>query len=216
MPGVWIRGYDHDKRAQLPDVQRSRGSLLRSPLFLRPVRYGVLIRSTTCGSAGRTRAVFKVEQALPPLAAVRNRLKPSPHPGLSPGRRRMAASSAGKVAGIRPGSECGNLEIGDRSRNIHGALPYIRFAPILALVGVGVNRIGKQRTIQTPNVVCSLPIRVNAHDRYTRRVPPSLPSKARHRLEQRCRPRDAESYTRACWTEARKKSIRSCRVVAGL
>ena len=28
--------------------------------------------------------------------------------------------------------------------NIHGALPYIRFAPILALVGVGVNRIGKQ------------------------------------------------------------------------
>ena len=28
--------------------------------------------------------------------------------------------------------------------NIHGALPYIRFAPILALVGVGVNRIGKE------------------------------------------------------------------------
>ena len=27
--------------------------------------------------------------------------------------------------------------------NIHGALPYIPFAPILALVGVGVNRIGK-------------------------------------------------------------------------
>ena len=27
--------------------------------------------------------------------------------------------------------------------NIHGALPYIRFAPILALVGVGVSRIGK-------------------------------------------------------------------------
>ena len=27
--------------------------------------------------------------------------------------------------------------------NIHGALPYIRFAPILALVGVGVNRIGR-------------------------------------------------------------------------
>ena len=27
--------------------------------------------------------------------------------------------------------------------NIHGALPYIRFATILALVGVGVNRIGK-------------------------------------------------------------------------
>ena len=27
--------------------------------------------------------------------------------------------------------------------NIHGALPYIRVAPILALVGVGVNRIGK-------------------------------------------------------------------------
>ena len=30
--------------------------------------------------------------------------------------------------------------------NIHGALPYIRFAPILALVGVGVNRIGKNRS----------------------------------------------------------------------
>ncbi len=30
--------------------------------------------------------------------------------------------------------------------NIHGALPYIRFAPILALVGVGVNRIGKDET----------------------------------------------------------------------
>ena len=30
--------------------------------------------------------------------------------------------------------------------NIHGALPYIRFAPILALVGVGVNRIGKEIT----------------------------------------------------------------------
>ena len=30
--------------------------------------------------------------------------------------------------------------------NIHGALPYIRFAPILALVGVGVNRIGKEQT----------------------------------------------------------------------
>ena len=30
--------------------------------------------------------------------------------------------------------------------NSHGALPYIRFAPILALVGVGLNRIGKQRT----------------------------------------------------------------------
>ena len=30
--------------------------------------------------------------------------------------------------------------------NIHGALPYIRFAPILALVGVGVNRIGKLDT----------------------------------------------------------------------
>ena len=29
--------------------------------------------------------------------------------------------------------------------NIHGALPYIPFAPILALVGVGVNRIGKVR-----------------------------------------------------------------------
>ena len=34
--------------------------------------------------------------------------------------------------------------------NIHGALPYIRFAPILALVGVGVgvNRIGKVSSLQ--------------------------------------------------------------------
>ena len=32
--------------------------------------------------------------------------------------------------------------------NIHGALPYIRFAPLLALVGVGVNRIGKELTIE--------------------------------------------------------------------
>ncbi len=31
--------------------------------------------------------------------------------------------------------------------NIHGALPYIPFAPILALVGVGVNRIGKEATM---------------------------------------------------------------------
>ena len=31
--------------------------------------------------------------------------------------------------------------------NIHGALPYIRFAPILALVGVGLNRIGKDPTL---------------------------------------------------------------------
>ena len=31
--------------------------------------------------------------------------------------------------------------------NIHGALPYIRFAPILALVGVGVNRIRKIETM---------------------------------------------------------------------
>ena len=30
--------------------------------------------------------------------------------------------------------------------NIHGALPYIRFAPILALVSVGVNRIGKEHS----------------------------------------------------------------------
>ena len=30
--------------------------------------------------------------------------------------------------------------------NIHGALPYIRFAPILALVDVGVNRLGKDHS----------------------------------------------------------------------
>ena len=32
--------------------------------------------------------------------------------------------------------------------NIHGALPYIRSAPILDLVGVGVTRIGKDRSKQ--------------------------------------------------------------------
>ena len=37
-------------------------------------------------------------------------------------------------------------EIG-AAENIHGALPYIRFAPILALAGVGVNRIGKIETM---------------------------------------------------------------------
>ena len=35
--------------------------------------------------------------------------------------------------------------------NIHGALPYIRVAPILALVGVGVNRIGKEATTGRTN-----------------------------------------------------------------
>ena len=40
------------------------------------------------------------------------------------------------------GTRVANAGMGDE--NIHGALPYIRFAPILALVGVGVNRIGKQ------------------------------------------------------------------------
>ena len=35
--------------------------------------------------------------------------------------------------------------------NIHGALPYIRFAPILALVGVGVNRIGKEKPLSSGN-----------------------------------------------------------------
>ena len=33
--------------------------------------------------------------------------------------------------------------------NIHGALPYIRFAPLLALVGVGVTRIGKDPSYAT-------------------------------------------------------------------
>ena len=35
--------------------------------------------------------------------------------------------------------------------NIHGALPYIRVAPILALVGVGVTRIGKEATTGRTN-----------------------------------------------------------------
>ena len=35
--------------------------------------------------------------------------------------------------------------------NIHGALPYIRFAPLLALVGVGVNRIGKELATLIPD-----------------------------------------------------------------
>ena len=34
--------------------------------------------------------------------------------------------------------------------NIHGALPYIRFAPILALVSVGVTRIGKNCSLSSP------------------------------------------------------------------
>ena len=38
--------------------------------------------------------------------------------------------------------------------NIHGALPYIRFAPILALVGVGVNRIGKIQTSAASKTQC--------------------------------------------------------------
>ena len=41
--------------------------------------------------------------------------------------------------------------------NIHGALPYNRFAPILALVGVGVNRIGKVRTIRRDDLFGRLP-----------------------------------------------------------
>ena len=40
--------------------------------------------------------------------------------------------------------------------NIHGALPYIRFAPILALVGVGVNRTGKDETGLTKGLVRKL------------------------------------------------------------
>ena len=39
--------------------------------------------------------------------------------------------------------------------NIHGALPYIRFAPILALVGVGLNQIGKEISCAREN---SIPI----------------------------------------------------------
>ena len=42
--------------------------------------------------------------------------------------------------------------------NIHGALPYIRFAPILALVGVGVNRIGKEWSKTEPAIPAMLTI----------------------------------------------------------
>ena len=60
----------------------------------------------------------------------------------------LQVGGAGRIIGEK------SLELGSRMReweigaveNIHGALPYIRFAPILALVGVGVNRIGKDRT----------------------------------------------------------------------
>ncbi len=38
--------------------------------------------------------------------------------------------------------------------NIHGALPSIRFAPILDLVGVGVNRIGKIQTFRSEHLLC--------------------------------------------------------------
>ena len=41
--------------------------------------------------------------------------------------------------------------------NIHGALPHIRFAPILALVGVGVNRIGKGHSAGWSGESLSLP-----------------------------------------------------------
>ncbi len=46
--------------------------------------------------------------------------------------------------------------------NIHGALTYIQVAPILALVGVGVNRIGKNRT---PKLVNTLSRCKSASDR---------------------------------------------------
>ena len=60
----------------------------------------------------------------------------------------LQVGGAGRIIGEK------SLELGSRMReweigaveNIRGALPYIRFAPILALVGVGVNRIGKDKT----------------------------------------------------------------------
>ena len=75
----------------------------------------------TCGSAGR-QGGFQSGTALPPCrSAGRQSRLPS---GLSPGRRRRP-HHRGKVAGTRVATE---WEIG-AVENIHGALPYIRFAP---------------------------------------------------------------------------------------
>ena len=94
----------------------------------------------TCGSAGR-QGGFQSGTALPPCrSAGRQSRLPS---GLSPGRRAQAASS-GKSR-WNSGSECGNGRSA-RSRTSMARSP-ISFAPILALVGVGVNRIGKGNSI---------------------------------------------------------------------
>ena len=113
-----------------PDVQRSVATLHhcshRQP--------GVL---AALAAAQDARAVFKVER-LSRRAAVRAGKAVSPAGFLQVG-------GAGRIIGEK------SLELGSRMReweigaveNIRGALPYIRFAPILALVGVGVNWIGK-------------------------------------------------------------------------
>ena len=55
--------------------------------------------------------------------------------------------------------------------NIHGALPYIPFAPILALVGVGVNRIVKLRLTRNPvYILAHTPSNIAA---FQAAVPPS-------------------------------------------
>ena len=130
-----------------PDVQRSVATLHhcshRQP--------GVL---AALAAAQDARAVFKVER-LSRRAAVRAGKAVSPAGFLQVG-------GAGRIIGEK------SLELGWRMRgweigaveNIHGALPYIRFAPILALVGVGVNRIGKvQMRLGTVESIWRYPVK---------------------------------------------------------
>ena len=109
-----------------PDVQRSVATLHhcshRQP--------GVL---AALAAAQDARAVFKVER-LSRRAAVRAGKAVIPS-GLSPARRQQAASSGKRR--WNSGSKCGNGRSA-RSRTSMARYPYIRFAPLLALVGVGV------------------------------------------------------------------------------
>ena len=96
----------------------------------------------TCGSAGSARAVFKVER-LSRRAAVRAGKAVSPAGFLQVG-------GAGRIIGEKSHgtrvANAGHGRYGAGAQNTHMARsPILRFATILALVGVGVNRIGKER-----------------------------------------------------------------------